>query len=52
MCCKRHDVCCRIGLLLPLAYHRLQYEKLVRYHRKYALDSFAPPPGTTGGRPV
>ncbi|MFR9768137.1 hypothetical protein [Nocardia sp. SC052] len=39
-------------LLLPLAYNRLQYEKLVRYHREYALDSFAPPPGSTGGCPV
>ncbi|CDO31396.1 oxygenase MpaB family protein [Mycolicibacterium porcinum] len=29
-------------LLLPLAYNRLQYEKLVRLHRSVALDSFAP----------
>lgn len=38
-------------LLLPLAYNRLQYEKLVRYHRKDALDSFAPPPGHDGRLP-
>ena len=30
-------------LLAPLAYNRLQYEKLVRLHRSVALDSFAPP---------
>lgn len=29
-------------LLAPLAYNRLQYEKLVRLHRSVALDSFAP----------
>lgn len=29
-------------LLVPLAYNRLQYEKLVRLHRSVALDSFAP----------
>ncbi|WP_084459319.1 oxygenase MpaB family protein [Mycolicibacterium houstonense] len=29
-------------LLIPLAYNRLQYEKLVRLHRSVALDSFAP----------
>ncbi|WP_442939662.1 hypothetical protein [Nocardia sp. CY41] len=39
-------------LLLPLTYNRLQYEKLVRYHRKYALDSFAPPSGAAGGCPI
>lgn len=30
-------------VLVPLAYNRLQYEKLVRLHRSVALDSFAPP---------
>lgn len=30
-------------LLVPLAYNRLQYEKLVRLHRSVALDSFAAP---------
>ncbi|MEZ0365265.1 oxygenase MpaB family protein [Mycobacterium sp. pUA109] len=30
-------------MLVPLAYNRLQYEKLVRLHRSVALDSFAPP---------
>ncbi|MEU1960820.1 oxygenase MpaB family protein [Nocardia sp. NPDC019304] len=39
-------------LLLPLAYNRLQYEKLVRYHRRFALDSFAPPTSTAGGCPI
>ncbi|OMC31158.1 hypothetical protein A5740_15055 [Mycobacterium sp. GA-1841] len=29
-------------LLVPLAYNRLQYEKLVRLHRSVGLDSFAP----------
>ena len=29
-------------LLAPLAYNRLQYEKLVRLHRSVALESFAP----------
>lgn len=35
-------------LLLPLARNRLEYEKLVRLHRKYALDSFAVPEGRAG----
>lgn len=36
-------------LLAPLAYNRLQYEKLARFHRRYALESFAPPrPGGPG----
>ncbi|MET7771689.1 oxygenase MpaB family protein [Nocardia sp. NPDC005366] len=35
-------------LLAPLAYNRLQYEKLVRAHRKYALDTFAAPPLGSG----
>ncbi|MGK8506747.1 oxygenase MpaB family protein [Nocardia asiatica] len=39
-------------LLAPLAYNRLQYEKLVRLHRKYALDSFSPPSGAAGGCPL
>lgn len=30
-------------LLQPLAYNRLQYEKLVRLHREYHLESFAVP---------
>ena len=30
-------------VLVPLAYNRLQYEKLVKLHRSVALDSFAPP---------
>ncbi|BBZ12534.1 oxygenase MpaB family protein [Mycobacterium branderi] len=30
-------------LLVPLAYNRLQYEKLVKLHRSVALDSFAAP---------
>lgn len=30
-------------VLVPLAYNRLQYEKLVKMHRSVALDSFAPP---------
>lgn len=38
-------------LLLPLAYNRLRYEKLVRYHRRFALDTFAPPSSTAGGCP-
>lgn len=29
-------------VLVPLAYNRLQYEKLVKLHRSVALDSFAP----------
>lgn len=29
-------------VLIPLAYNRLQYEKLVRLHRSVALESFAP----------
>ncbi len=32
----------RYSALNPLAYNRLQYEKLVRLHRSVALDSFAP----------
>ncbi|WP_063049826.1 hypothetical protein [Nocardia arthritidis] len=39
-------------LLLPLAYNRLQYEKLVRSHRKFALDIFAAPSSTAGGCPI
>ncbi|MCZ9325741.1 oxygenase MpaB family protein [Nocardia farcinica] len=35
-------------LLAPLAYNRLQYEKLVRAHRKYALDTFAVPSNESG----
>ncbi|WP_238419893.1 oxygenase MpaB family protein [Gordonia sp. 'Campus'] len=35
-------------LLLPLARNRLEYEKLVRLHRKYALDTFAVPDGRSG----
>ncbi|UGT60937.1 oxygenase MpaB family protein [Nocardia asteroides] len=38
--------------LVPLAYNRLQYEKLVAVHRRYALDSFAPPPERSGGCPM
>lgn len=30
-------------VLVPLAYNRLQYEKLVTLHRSVALESFAPP---------
>ncbi|ORW18074.1 hypothetical protein AWC18_16685 [Mycolicibacter nonchromogenicus] len=30
-------------VLVPLAYNRLEYEKLVKMHRSVALDSFAPP---------
>ncbi|OBI44582.1 hypothetical protein A5707_03135 [Mycobacterium kyorinense] len=36
-------------LLVPLAYNRLQYEKLVKLHRSVALDSFAPPRGCPVG---
>ncbi|WP_102146100.1 oxygenase MpaB family protein [Mycobacterium hubeiense] len=36
-------------LLIPLAYNRLQYEKLVRLHRSVALDSFAPAAGCPVG---
>ncbi|BBY34629.1 hypothetical protein BST33_14760 [Mycolicibacter minnesotensis] len=32
-------------VLVPLAYNRMQYEKLVKMHRSVALDSFAPPAG-------
>ncbi|MCV7154306.1 oxygenase MpaB family protein [Mycolicibacterium pyrenivorans] len=32
-------------LLIPLARNRIEYEKLVRFHRSVALDSFAPPAG-------
>ncbi|MBF6353768.1 DUF2236 domain-containing protein [Nocardia higoensis] len=40
-------------LLAPLAYNRLQYEKLVRSHRRVALDTFAAPPlSSSGGCPV
>ncbi|SEH48778.1 Uncharacterized conserved protein, DUF2236 family [Mycolicibacterium rutilum] len=31
--------------LIPLARNRIEYEKLVRFHRSVALDSFAPPAG-------
>ncbi|MEV0360885.1 oxygenase MpaB family protein [Nocardia sp. NPDC050697] len=37
--------------LVPLAHNRLQYEKLVAVHKRYALDSFAPPE-RSGGCPV
>ena len=30
-------------VLVPLAYNRLQYEKLVKMHRSVGLDSFVPP---------
>lgn len=30
-------------VLAPLAHNRMQYEKLVRQHRSFALESFAPP---------
>lgn len=30
-------------VLVPLAYNRMQYEKLVKMHRSVALESFAPP---------
>ncbi len=36
-------------VLVPLAYNRLQYEKLVKMHRSVALDSFAPPSGCPMG---
>lgn len=36
-------------VLVPLAYNRLQYEKLVKMHRSVALDSFAPPGGCPMG---
>ncbi|MDO3635240.1 oxygenase MpaB family protein [Mycolicibacterium sp. KC 300] len=36
-------------LLIPLAYNRLQYEKLVRLHRSVSLDSFGPPSGCPVG---
>lgn len=36
-------------VLVPLAYNRLQYEKLVKLHRSVALDSFAPPGGCPMG---
>ncbi len=36
--------------LIPLARNRLEYEKLVRFHRSVALDSFAPPAGCPAGR--
>jgi uncharacterized protein (DUF2236 family) len=39
-------------LLAPLAYNRLQYEKLARFHRRYALESFAPPGSGGPGCPV
>ncbi len=39
-------------LLAPLAYNRLQYEKLVRMHRSVSLDTFAAPPRERGGCPV
>lgn len=39
-------------LLAPLAYNRLQYEKLVHVHRKYALDTFSPPAQRSGGCPI
>ncbi len=38
-------------LLAPLAYNRLQYEKLVHVHRKYALDTFSVP-AERGGCPI
>jgi uncharacterized protein (DUF2236 family) len=36
-------------LLIPLARNRLEYEKLVRLHRSFALESFAPPVGCPAG---
>lgn len=39
-------------LLAPLAYNRLQYEKLVHVHRKYALDTFSVPAERNGGCPI
>jgi uncharacterized protein (DUF2236 family) len=39
-------------LLAPLAYNRLQYEKLVRLHRSVALDTFAAPQQKRGRCPV
>ncbi|MCX5044895.1 DUF2236 domain-containing protein [Aldersonia sp. NBC_00410] len=39
-------------LLAPLAYNRLQYEKLARFHRRYALESFAPPRSGRSDCPV
>ncbi|MEV6656027.1 oxygenase MpaB family protein [Nocardia fluminea] len=39
-------------LLAPLAYNRLQYEKLVHVHRKYALDDFSVPARSSGGCPI
>jgi uncharacterized protein (DUF2236 family) len=39
-------------LLAPLAYNRLQYEKLVHVHRKYALDTFSVPAERSGGCPI
>lgn len=36
--------------LIPLARNRLEYEKLVRFHRSVALDSFGPPAGCPAGR--
>jgi uncharacterized protein (DUF2236 family) len=36
--------------LIPLARNRLEYEKLVRFHRSVALESFAPPAGCPAGR--
>ncbi|MGW0248372.1 oxygenase MpaB family protein [Nocardia goodfellowii] len=39
-------------LLAPLAYNRIQYEKLVRAYRKCALDTFAVPPERGGGCPM
>ena len=39
-------------MLAPLAYNRLQYEKLAHFHRKFALDTFAVPDDRRGGCPV
>ncbi|KUI13174.1 hypothetical protein AU192_23670 [Mycobacterium lehmannii] len=36
--------------LIPLARNRLEYEKLVRFHRSVGLDSFAPPAACPAGR--
>ncbi|UUO01459.1 DUF2236 domain-containing protein [Mycolicibacterium novocastrense] len=36
--------------LIPLARNRLEYEKLVRFHRSVTLDSFAPPAACPAGR--
>ncbi|MCV7278421.1 DUF2236 domain-containing protein [Mycolicibacterium flavescens] len=37
--------------LIPLARNRIEYEKLVRFHRSVSLDSFAPPAACPASRP-